>query len=91
MGAPVRQLQIRAAWYVLYEPLAKGLAGPRFLLPHRRGHHHERPPGTDALRPLFLGQAQDLGQTGLGLGDGPDAVGLVLFTVTLLSGEYSPL
>ena len=45
-------------------------------MPYGGGHNDERVACADMLRPLFFGKTQDLRQARLGLGDGPDAMGL---------------
>lgn len=69
MSASLRHLPMGPAWRILYEPLAKRISDPRLFLPRLGRHNDEWLPGTDALRSLFLGHAQHLGLTGLGLGE----------------------
>lgn len=50
-----RNLKIGAAWYVLYEPLAKGFARCGFRVPRVGGYDDTRSPDTYSLRPLYCG------------------------------------
>ena len=54
-----RNLKIGAAWYVLYEPLAKGFARCGFRVPRIGRDDDTWPPDTYSLRPLYFGQPQD--------------------------------
>ena len=70
-----RDFDVGPTRHVLDQPPSQVFAGLRPFRPDRGGYHDEVFSRSDALRPLLLGETQDLRQLRLRLGNRPNAVG----------------
>ena len=68
-------IEVHAARHVIHQLLPHGFARRAFRVPFAGRHDYEGSPPTNMLWSLLFGEAQDFGQTRLGLCDSPDSAG----------------